>query len=257
MLQFTATLAQRTISGPGQELTLVAPELARQLGAGQAVLIRCGWGAEPYLRRTFYPVAIDAESWRIRLLPGPDWGHAWLAAAAVGAEVDCLGPVGNGFSLAPGVRNLLCVGEGEGAWTLPPLARQADAAGVAVALAAGAVSQREALPAGRLPAAVEYHLVTADGRPNLSAALTSVVSDLLPWADAVCAAGPASLFLELAAAIRAVRYGLSPGFAQALYPATFLCGVGACQACVADVAGGRRRVCLRGPVCDLAELAPP
>ena len=54
--------------------------------------------------------------------------------------------------------------------------------------------------------------------------------------------------------MKAVRYEISRGFVQALYPATFLCGNGACQTCVADVAGGRRRVCQRGPVFDLADV---
>ena len=63
----------------------------------------------------------------------------------------------------------------------------------------------------------------------------------------------ARLAAQLAAAVRAVRYEISAGFAQVLYPAHFLCGIGACQSCVADVAGGRRRICLRGPVFDLSD----
>ncbi len=44
MLQTTATLVARATAGPAQELTLHAPELARGLGPGQAILVRCGWG---------------------------------------------------------------------------------------------------------------------------------------------------------------------------------------------------------------------
>ena len=68
------------------------------------------------------------------------------------------------------------------------------------------------------------------------------------------AAAPLAFYAQLAAAVKAVRYEISRGFVQALYPATFLCGSGACQTCVADVAGGRRRVCQRGPVFDLADV---
>ena len=71
----------------------------------------------------------------------------------------------------------------------------------------------------------------------------------------VVAAAPLPFYSQLAAAVKAVRYEISRGFAQVLYPATFLCGTGACRsASVADVAGGRRRVCLRGPVFDLADV---
>jgi dihydroorotate dehydrogenase electron transfer subunit len=254
MIQTRATLVSRQNSGPAQELVLAAPELVRQLAPGQAVLVRAGPGLDPYLRRTFYPVALDANTWTLRLPPSTDWGAAWLRTAAVGVEIDCLGPVGNGFSVAAGVRNLLCVGQDDHAWTLLPLIGWAAAAGLSVTFAAGALTPRESVPAARLPAAVEYHLVTQDGRQDAAAALLSTLSDLLPWADAMCSAGTLDFYPRLAETIRSTRYGLSRDFAQVLYPAAFLCGTGACQSCVADVAGGRRRVCLRGPVFDLADV---
>jgi hypothetical protein len=70
MLQTTAELLDRMTTGPAQELTLRAPELARVLAPGQAVLLKCGWGLEPYLRRTFYPIAVDDETWTLRALLG-------------------------------------------------------------------------------------------------------------------------------------------------------------------------------------------
>jgi hypothetical protein len=70
MLQTTAELIDRRTAGPAQELTLRAPELTRALVPGQAVLVKCGWGLEPYLRRTFYPIAVDDETWTLRVPPG-------------------------------------------------------------------------------------------------------------------------------------------------------------------------------------------
>ena len=70
MLQTTAELIDRRTTGPAQELTLRAPELARALVSGQAVLVKCGWGLEPYLRRTFYPIAVDDETRTLRVLSG-------------------------------------------------------------------------------------------------------------------------------------------------------------------------------------------
>ncbi len=88
----------------------------------------------------------------------------------------------------------------------------------------------------------------------LTGAASGLGPGLLGWADVVVAAAPLPFYGQLAAAVKAVRYEVSRGFAQALYPATFLCGSGACQTCVADVAGGRRRVCQRGPVFDLVDV---
>lgn len=253
MLQATATLIARTTLGPAQELTLHAPELVRALGPGQAVLIKCGWGLEPYLRRTFYPVAIGEETWTLRVPPSADWGHAWLAAAPLGTEIDCLGPVGIGFSVPLGVRNVLCIAAGEPAWTLLPALTQAETRGLSVALAVEARTVRELIPPQRLPASVEYHTLTADGG-RIENQWADLLAQLLPWADLVLAAAPLAFCNQLAAAVKSVRYEISRGFAQVLYPAAFLCGTGACQSCVADVAGGRRRVCLRGPVFDLVDV---
>ncbi|MCX6032252.1 MAG: hypothetical protein NT169_23535 [Chloroflexi bacterium] len=263
MLQTAAELIERRTAGPAQEIRLAAPELVRALEPGQAVLVRAGWGLEPYLRRTFYPIAIDAETWTLRVPPGGDWGHAWLRAAPVGTQIDCLGPVGAGYRLPAGVRNLLCVGEGDATWTLLPAVAQADALGLAITLAMEDRTTRDLIPAQRLPANVEYRTFGTRGTEGIKGTegtggarrLLVDLAELLPWADVVFAAGSLAFYGRLAEAVKAARFGLSRGFGQALYPATFLCGVGACQACVADVAGGRRRVCQRGPVLDLADVA--
>lgn len=254
LTQVIATLAERRPTGPALELVLAAPEIARLLAPGQSVLVKAGPALSPYLRRTFYPVDLGADDFTIRIPPSTDWGDAWLRVAPVGAEVDCLGPVGNGFSVESGVRNVLCVGEGASAWSLLPLINWADAAGLSVTFVVGARGTRGVLPAVRLPASVEYHLVTTDGAPDVIRPLMSTLSDLLPWADVLCAALPVAAYALLGETVRTARYALSRGFAQAIYGTQFLCGTGACQSCVADMAGGRRRVCLRGPVFDLVDL---
>jgi dihydroorotate dehydrogenase electron transfer subunit len=255
VVQSIATLTERRATGAAVELTLRAPELARQLSPGQPVLVKAGPALSPYLRRTMYPVALGDEDFTLRIAPSADWGDAWLRVAPVGAEVDCLGPVGVGFSLEGGLRNLLCVGESEAAWRLLPLVKWADEAGIAVALVVGAASTRGGLPAARLPSGVEYHFVSSDGGPDVARPLLSTLSDLLPWAEALCASASLDLYRGLADTVRQARFTLARGFAQAIYPTQFLCGTGACQGCVADVAGGRRRVCIRGPVFDLVDIA--
>jgi dihydroorotate dehydrogenase electron transfer subunit len=226
--------------------------------------VRAGWGREPYLRRTFYPIALDGETFLLRLMPGGDWGHAWLSAAAIGSQVDCLGPVGIGFGLAPGTRNLLCLGEEGASWSLLPLIEQAAAppalggrpAGMAVTLAVEGASVRDLLPASRLPATVEYHLATLDGSQGHRGRLDTLLPDWLAWADAVCAAGSLPFYERLAQAIHASRFRLERGFVQVLYQVPLFCGTGACQSCRVDLAHGRRRVCLRGPVFDLLDVRP-
>jgi len=67
MIQTGAEIEARETSGAVQILHLRAPELATRLSPGQAVLIQTGWGDVPYLRRTFYPIAIQEAGFSIRL----------------------------------------------------------------------------------------------------------------------------------------------------------------------------------------------
>lgn len=254
MHQVKAKLIDRSLTGTSQELQFHAPKLALALQPGQPLLIRSGWGFDPYLRRTLYPIATDAERFTLRLPPSGDRGLSWLRMVPLGSEIDCLGPVGVGFSFPAGIRNLLCLGEGDGGWSLLPVVTQADANHLAVTLAVEANSARNTVPAQRLPLSTEYRIATVDGSAGRKGRLDALLPDLLRWADAVIAAASMPFYRRLADAIEAQRVVLARDFAQALYPGNFLCGVGACHACAADVAGGRRRVCLRGPVFDLVDL---
>lgn len=254
MIQTRASLYARETAGPAQLLRLQAPDLAAQLHAGQAVLIQTGWGYDPFLRRTFYPVAITPEGFTIRLPLDGDRGRSWLRMASEGAELDCLGPVGRGFTLPARAQHILCLGQGDAAWSLLPLVKDASARGYAVTLAVEALTRRQIIPASLLPISVEYHTATTDGSAGRKGDLRSMLPDLLSWADAVIAAADTDFYRLLGRAIEDVRGLLPRDYAQALYQMDFLCGTGACQACAVDIAGGRRRVCLRGPVFELVDV---
>ena len=254
MMQVPARLETRDHQGATQILTFHAPALARQLQPGQAVLLLTGWGTEPFLRRTFYPVGIDDQRFRIRLTPDADRGRAWLRMAAEGIQVDVLGPVGHGFQLPDHARRILCLGQGDGAWILLPLIQTAASRGISVVLATEATTRRQTIPARSLPVSVEYHVATMDGSAGRRGDLRPLLPDLVTWADAIMAVGDMAFYRLLGRTIEDARILLPRGFAQALYQTDFLCGYGACQACAADIAGGRRRVCLRGPVFDLIDI---
>jgi dihydroorotate dehydrogenase electron transfer subunit len=254
MIQTRAVLETKETMGATQILHLQAPDLAARLHPGQPVLIQTGWGDDPFLRRTFHPNAIGSESFSIRLAPDADRGRAWLRLAQPGVELDCLGPVGRGFTLPPHARRILCLGQDDGAWALLTLVHEAAAQGYAVTLATAAHTRRQIIPAAMLPISVEYHIATTDGSAGRKGDLRSLLPDLLPWADAVIAAANMDFYRHLGRAIEAARVLLPKGYAQALYQMDFLCGTGACQACAVDIAGGRRRVCLRGPAFDLVDI---
>ncbi len=254
MVQVKAQLQTREQRGAVQFLRVHSPALAERLQPGQPVLIKVGWGYDPFLRRTFYPVGLEADAFVIRVPPEADRGRAWLRMAPEGTELDCLGPVGNGFRMPEHAKRVLCVGHGESAWWLLPFVKAASERGLAVTLAVEAVTKRQTIPARELPLSVEYHVATRDGSVGRKGDLRPQLPSLLLWADAVVAAGSLAFYQQLRYAIESTRTIFARGYAQALFLTEFLCGFGACQSCVADIAGGRRRVCLRGPVFDLVDV---
>lgn len=246
-------------------LTVESPAGApgKQL-AGRYFLARCGaqsaWErAEQwliYLRRPLFVAgwrvfcAEDgSDEWRLLVPVSADPGYAWLRSRAAGEAINLVGPLGNGFALAPQTRHLLLVGDGPRIGALLPLVdAMLDRGGqVSVLLwSPGPIDER--LRAA-LPLAVEFH------QAGDAAEWEALLAAAIPWADQIAAWLPMPALPALADQIRARRLHLEPGFALMLVDADLACGYGACLACVVPLASGSlTRACVHGPVFDLAEL---
>ena len=263
------TEAPRALAGQ-TVLTLALPAgLAHARISGRYFLARCGAQTESeraehweiYLRRPLFAVqrtplldpptgerAEQHDRWLVAVPPSADPGFGWLRTLAPGAALNLIGPLGNGFYLAPATRNLLVIAD---AARLAPLTALLDAmldrgGHVTLALRQGAV---DATLQTQLPVAVEVQTL-----PSGDAWLTALAAPLR-WADQLCLALPASTYIALADAIRGQRLRLESGFAFALVDADLACGYGACLACVVPLGnGGLTRACVHGPVIDLLEL---
>lgn len=192
--------------------------------------------------------------WRLLLPPLDDPGARWLAGLPPGAPVNLLGPFGQGFTLPPQRRNLLLLAEAPFVPLLLPLMdAMLDRGGRVTLLLPGEAAMDSAL-AAQLPLAVEVRT----GEPWAAlpgAGWEAQLSELLPWADALCGVIPAPHRQTLAEAIRRHRFRLEPGYAQVWVEADLVCGVGACLACAVEVSGGGvTRACVHGPVFDLVRL---
>ncbi len=250
MNQVQAAITHREQRGGSLHMQLENAQLASQLHPGQAILLRTAPGYDPFLRRTYYPIALGEQAFVLRIPPGSDRGDAWLRILPEGSLLDCLGPVGQGFVLSPGCRRLLCVGMGEHAWPLLPLVWQAVQQQIAVTFIVIASSPRQTPAPQHLPVSAEYRRLAPDPRLGWPPAL----DELIAWADQIAAAAPRAHYRALATCIQEQRIVLPPDYAHVLVQTDFLCGRGACQACATDIAGGRRRVCLRGPVFDIRDV---
>jgi dihydroorotate dehydrogenase electron transfer subunit len=215
---------------PGQFLTLLVPERL-----------------DPYLPTPLFPTHIAAEE--IGGLFAPGERERWLQTIRQGDLVQVMGPLGRPFALDGTTRNLLLVAEGLSGLPLIALAQDAASRKMEVSFCAWhAFSRAGLLPAGLLPPAVEYR--SGVGQE----ALTSTLSETLPWASQVCAAGSTGLYGALSAEIRRTRLHYADGFCQVMMLNGLMCGQGLCGQCHARLKRRLVQVCTEGPVFDLKQV---
>jgi dihydroorotate dehydrogenase electron transfer subunit len=234
-------------------ISFVAREIASAAAPGQFLMIRrSGPSLDPLLPR---PLGVhDVDSDLISILIEPvGKGTANLARSRVGDKLEVLGPLGNGFSLEAEGAALL-VGGGIGAAPLKLLARALTARGRPVRCLLGFKTRSQAVSA-ELFRDFDSEVYTEDG----SLGEMGLVSEPLPGCLAppaegqpqteVFACGPGAM---LKAVARVSRECGAP--AQVSVATHMACGIGACQGCVVEAAGGYVKACRQGPVFQAGDL---
>ena len=230
-------------------LALSSPELGRAATPGQFLHVRAGDTWDPLLRR---PMSI----FRIRphgvslLVREVGRGSDMIARSRPGAVLDCLGPLGRGFTVDARHRRLLLVGGGYGAAPLLALAEQGLPRGAEITLLVGAATAAHVFPAASVPAEVEYHAATMDGSLGHAGFITELVPKFLDWADCVYGCGPHGMLETLARECRA-RPSLP---VQVAMEQRMGCAMGVCLGCVTPTVHGYMRVCRDGPVFSAEDL---
>ncbi len=248
-------VAEQRAHGRLRWLQVYAPDLARDVRAGQFVMLRCAEpGAyDPYLRRALFIAASEPTLGQIALLYAPEGniGLQWLAHARSGDTLDILGPFGRPFELGRQTKALFLIGEGPGLAALMFLAREVLARGGAATLLAGAAEAALLPPPFLLPGAIEYQSVAGTttqlfGQPEITTTIA--------WADQLCAALPVSQVPLLRDTIRRGRIHFERSFASVLLDADIPCGIGACGVCALHIRKGTRLACVDGPVFALHDI---
>jgi dihydroorotate dehydrogenase electron transfer subunit len=249
MRQIRAQIVSSSEVIPGVYLLWAqAAEIAALSQPGQFVMVRCGEGYDLLLRRPLSIHGISQDGSKLALLFAVvGRGTGWLSQRRQGESIDLLGPLGNGFVIEPGSRNLLLLAGGIGIAPLIYLAQRALAAGCSVRLALGAETASQIYPRYLLPEGVEPVIVTADG----SAGEQGLVTDLLPrfieWAYQIFACGPIPMYRTLAAMELARPV-------QVLLEQVMGCGLGTCFGCRIETRQGMKFVCKDGPVFELGDV---
>lgn len=243
-----------------QVLILECPSIARAVQPGQFVHVRVSESADPLLRRPISVMLADRQAGHIRLLVRKvGRGTELLAGLPVGASVDVLGPLGNGFPLpgAETTRDVVLVAGGVG---VAPLVFLADALQMRRArfrvcgLFGGATEEH--LPvwtelAGRCE---EFHVTTEDGSAGDTGLVTDLLGEQLGQDDTalVYTCGPRPMMAVVARMCAEANVPCWASLEQWMG-----CGVGACLGCVVPEVGQDRfvRVCKDGPVFAAERLA--
>ncbi len=250
-------LLKRELAPDWYLFELKAPLLACA-SPGQFVQLRIGSQTDPLLRR---PVSIhyaDPGRGRIRLLlRAAGRGTALASSFQEGAELDLLGPLGEGFPFLDEAGTALLVGGGIGMAPLYFAAVQRRRAGLPFELLLGGRSGALLPPKEYFASEKIKPLIATDdgtrGEKGLVTALLEQRLKTVPGPLRIHACGPEPMLA------RVVELARTAGAAVHLsLEARMACGVGACLGCVHPFhRDGRieyRRVCRDGPVFNGEEV---
>lgn len=248
-------------SGPEHFLMKIhAPELARLAKPGQFVHIRVSDVMDPLLRRPISLHEIDGDGGTITLLyQVVGRGTELLSQVPAGAEVDVMGPLGNGFWIPEEVKKAVVVGGGIGIAPMLPLVEELKNKGIEQTVLLGGRNAEYIAGLENFKAlGVTVETATDDGSLGRKGFVTDLVEDIIAMdrPDYFFACGPNPMLKQL---IKVTEKHGVPG--QVSLEERMGCGVGACLACVCkvkvktDEAGwDYKKVCVDGPVFEASEV---
>lgn len=251
-------VSNRAVNAEYFHLALRAGGPALTAKAGQFFNIACPATRyeAPYLRRPMSVFRVVSETGEVEFLyKVTGVGTRALSSLGVGSTVAIFGPLGNGFTLDPGWRNIVVVGRGVGLATLAPLAEMAAEHATGVTAILSARSRSLVMSVGRFArAGARVEVVTDEEATsrldNVERLLLSLVET--GKADAFFTCGSNRLMLLLKRL--AIAFNV-PG--QVAMEQQMACGLGMCFCCVRSFQSPngpeQRRVCLDGPVFQLTE----
>lgn len=236
-------------------ITVRAPGIARASRPGQFVMVRVADAYDPLLRRPFSIHQVIAPDHVQILFRVVGKGTGILAEAAVGRELDLVGPLGRGFHITR--QQLLClVGGGMGIAPLLFLAKRLlqvpEKPEILVLVGAGTKAELLALAGDLERMGLEVRTATDDG----SLGHHGLVGDLLAGLDSrvrrayVC--GPYPMMRAVAAQCRSLGWACEVSLETMM-----ACGLAACLGCAIPRKEGEGylHVCKHGPVFDAEEVA--
>lgn len=241
-----------------RHLVLAVHEHALTAYAGQMFHLLCPSpdGAEVWMRRPMSVYRVDKSAGHVEFLYKIEGrGTRGIATLAPGDDFNIAGPLGVGFKLQPGWRNIVVLGRGVGLATLAPLSQLAADCGVGVTAILSARNP-EVVMSRQLFEELGARTITVLDTDNSSAVenVERIIEELIAEqkADAFFTCGSNRLLKLMQ------RLGKKHDIAgQVAVEQIMVCGFGACYVCVRtfEIDGKRvlKRVCRDGPVFNMQE----
>lgn len=222
-----------------------------QMVPGQFVEVRVDHSPTTFLRR---PISINNyvaeanELWLLVARVGD--GTRQLGTLSEGDVVNCLLPLGNGFTVPtrPDSRVLL-VGGGVGVAPLLYFGKKIREAGARPTFLLGARTQADLLQLGLFEELGDVHVTTEDGSYGEKGFVTNhSVLERVRF-DQISCCGPKPMMMAVA------RYAAKNDiFCEVSLENMMACGLGACLCCVEKTVSGNLCVCKEGPVFNIKKL---
>lgn len=233
-------------------LRLVNPEGSMPpMQPGQFVQVRVEGSAATFLRR---PISINyadgQQLWLLVHSVGP--GTAQLCALREGDTLNCLLPLGTGFTLPPAgspARRHLLIGGGVGTAPLLYLGQRLRALGHDVTFILGGRSAGDVLQTELFQGFGRVCITTNDGTLGEHGFVTQHSILTRETFDQIHTCGPKPM---MQAVVKWAREHGTP--CEVSLENMMACGLGACLCCVENTVKGNVCVCTHGPVFDEREL---
>lgn len=232
-------------------LKLLADEPLPEMQPGQFAEIRVDNAHNTFLRRPISINFVDRQQntvWFLIQIVGEGTKH--LSTLNVGAVVNVLLPLGNGFSMPQHIgEKLLLVGGGAGIAPMLYFGEQLVLKGIRPAFLLGARTVSMLLQLDEFTKYGDVYTTTEDGSQGEKGFVTqhSVLGNR--HFDRICCCGPKPMMLSVA------RYAKANGITcEVSLENKMACGLGACLCCVENTTAGNICVCKEGPVFNINDL---
>jgi dihydroorotate dehydrogenase electron transfer subunit len=246
-------------------LTMLAPAIAEEAGAGQFVMVKASKDSgAPLLRRPFSIHQATANGHLQILFKILGKGTAFLSNCQVGESLSLVGPLGTGFSLPNQPTNICIIGGGMGIAPLFYLTKQllhSDIEHKAIKVFLGGATARDiaGLQNDFATLGVTVSIATDDGSAGHHGLVTDFLTDNLDQAEnwQVYSCGPHPMMKAIAGFCLEKRWPC-----QVSLETLMACGIGACLGCairgsgqVTDNSKPYLHVCKEGPVFEAGAVA--